>query len=67
MSSISQAQGALKELAKLLPDTATHIVGEQTEVLVSDLRKSDLLLIRPGASIPTDGIVRRSRSSRATP
>ena len=28
MRSISQAQGALKELAKLLPDTAVRVVGE---------------------------------------
>ena len=44
MRSISQAQGALKELAKLLPDTAVRIVGEGTEnVAVSDLRERDLV------------------------
>src|SRR5262249_10178444 len=59
MRSISQAQGALKELAKLLPDTAVRVAGERTEVVpVSDLREGDLLLIRPGASIPADGLVR---------
>ena len=31
MRSISQAQGALAELARLLPDTATRLVGERTE------------------------------------
>src|SRR5262249_16102205 len=37
MRSISQAQGALKELAKLLPDTAVRIVGDRMEtVAVSD-------------------------------
>jgi Cu2+-exporting ATPase len=31
MRSISQAQGALRELARLLPDTAVRVVGERTE------------------------------------
>jgi Cu2+-exporting ATPase len=63
MRSISQAQGALKELAKLLPDTAERAVGERTEIVpVSDLRAGDLVLIRPGASIPADGMVRDGSS-----
>ena len=63
MRSISQAQGALKELAKLLPDMAVRIVGEQTEQIpASDLREGDLVLIRPGASVPADGIVRDGTS-----
>jgi Cu2+-exporting ATPase len=33
MRSISQAQGTLKELAKLLPDTATRIGGDRTDVV----------------------------------
>ena len=41
MRSISQAQGALKELAKLLPDSAVRLVGERIETVpVSDLRNS---------------------------
>jgi P-type Cu2+ transporter len=63
MRSISQAQGALKELAKLLPDSAERIVGERTEtVLVSDLRQGDVVLVRPGAGIPADGVVREGSS-----
>src|SRR5262245_6845181 len=63
MRSITQAQGALKELARLLPDTATRIVGERTEeVPASDLHAGDLLLVRPGASIPADGTVRDGTS-----
>jgi P-type Cu2+ transporter len=58
MRSISQAQGALKELAKLVPDTAERVVGETTEkVAVADLHEGDVVLIRPGASIPADGVV----------
>jgi P-type Cu2+ transporter len=64
MRSIFQAQGALKELARLLPSTAERIVGERTEeVAVDELRDGDLLLVRPGASIPADGVVRSGASS----
>ncbi|MGH7549491.1 MAG: heavy metal translocating P-type ATPase [Gemmatimonadota bacterium] len=64
MRSIFQAQGALKELAKLLPATAERLVGERTEeVPVDQLRDGDVVLIRPGAGIPADGIVRSGRSS----
>ena len=49
MRSINQAQGALKELAKLLPDTATRITdGGEAKVAVSALQNGDLLLVRPG-------------------
>ena len=63
MRSISQAQGALKELAKLLPDTATRLTddGEET-VPVEELQDGDMILIRPGESVPADGIVRKGRS-----
>ena len=63
MRSIDQAHGALKELAKLLPDTATRITdaGEE-QVAVSELRNRDLLLVRPGERIPADGLVRKGES-----
>ncbi|HWM48252.1 MAG TPA: heavy metal translocating P-type ATPase [Xanthobacteraceae bacterium] len=65
MRSIFQAQGALKELAKLLPDRALRLTGnDQTEeVTVEQLRDGDLVLIRPGASIPADGVVKSGKSS----
>jgi Cu2+-exporting ATPase len=64
MRSISQAQGALKELAKLVPDMAERVVGEKTEsVAVADLKENDVILVRPGASIPADGIVVEGSSS----
>jgi Cu2+-exporting ATPase len=63
MRSITQAQGALKELAKLLPDQATRITGESLEdVPVASVRAGDLLLVRPGARVPADGIVREGTS-----
>lgn len=64
MRSISQAGGALRELAKLLPATATRIVdGRAEEVPVTSLREGDVVLVRPGASIPADGVVREGRSA----
>jgi P-type Cu2+ transporter len=63
MRSISQASGALRELAKLLPSTAQRIVGETIEdVQVSALREGDLMLVRPGESVPADGIVQSGKS-----
>lgn len=63
MRSISQAQGALQELAKLLPDTATRVTdqGEET-VPISELREGDIVLVRPGESVPVDGLVQKGVS-----
>ena len=64
MRSITQAQGALKELAKLLPDTAVRVNGEQLEeVAVGMLRMGDIVLVRPGARVPADGEVRDGTST----
>ena len=64
MRSVFQAQGAVKELAKLLPSTALRETqGGVEEVPLSELRKGDQLLIRPGAGVPADGVVRSGRSS----
>jgi Cu2+-exporting ATPase len=68
MRSISQAQGALGELAKLLPASAARVTGEGAderveEVPVSALREGDVLLVRPGAGIPADAVVRSGRST----
>jgi Cu2+-exporting ATPase len=63
MRSISQASGALRELAKLLPSTAQRIVGETIEdVPISMLREGDVVLVRPGASVPADGTVQSGKS-----
>jgi Cu2+-exporting ATPase len=63
MRSISQASGALRELARLLPSTAQRIVGETIEeVPISALHEGDLVLVRPGASVPADAIVQSGKS-----
>ncbi len=64
MRSVRQASGALSELAKLMPDTAERIRedGSTEEVATSTLRGGDLLLVRPGASVPADGEVETGES-----
>ena len=58
MRSIAQAQGALDALAALLPDTAERITAEGTEsVALAELREGDIVLVRPGARVPADGVV----------
>jgi P-type Cu2+ transporter len=58
MRSIAQAQGALNALAALLPDEAERVRGTGTEVVpVDDLRLDDVVLVRPGARVPADGVV----------
>lgn len=58
MRSVSRAQGALKELAKLLPNRAVRIRGEELEeVPLEVLREGDVVLVRPGAALPADGRV----------
>jgi P-type Cu2+ transporter len=58
MRAVSQARGALDALAALLPDTAERINGADTQpVPISDLRVGDIVLVRPGARVPADGIV----------
>jgi len=63
MRSIFQAQGALKELAKLLPNTAIReIDGRAEEVPIAALHVGDMMLIRPGASVPADGLIQSGKS-----
>ncbi len=59
MRSVRQASGALGELAKLMPDTADRVRADDSieTVSVSTLRAGDVVLVRPGASLPADGVV----------
>lgn len=64
MRSVRQASGALNELARLMPDTAERIQddGETEQVPADQLRNEDLVLVRPGSSIPADGVVEQGES-----
>jgi len=64
MASIKRAESALDAIAKLLPDKAEKLVnGQPRTVLVSELKSNDLVLIRPGAAIPVDGVITEGTSS----
>jgi Cu2+-exporting ATPase len=58
--SVVGAQGALQELAKLLPDMAELSNGHT--VSLGELRVGDQVLVRPGAQVPIDGEVVKGES-----
>jgi P-type Cu2+ transporter len=58
MRSIAQARGALEALAELLPDSAERVTASGTETVpLSALAVGDVVLVRPGARVPADGLV----------
>jgi len=64
MGARHKAGQAAEELVKLLPATATLIVdGEHQAVPVSQLRPGDIVLVRPGETVPADGEVTEGESS----
>ena len=58
MRSVMGASRALEKLAALMPDEA-HLVHDDhvMDVPVSDLKKNDVILIKPGEKIPADGTI----------
>ena len=64
MRSVRKASSALDELAKLMPDTAERLLpdGSTEEIPVAALQTGDLVLVRPGASIPADGEIVKGES-----
>ena len=58
MRAIGQAGRALEALAELLPDEAERVTEQGTEtVTIAELRPGDIVLVRPGARVPADGVV----------
>lgn len=64
MGARQKAGQAAEELVKLLPAMATRITteGEET-VAVTELMIGDMLRVKPGESIPADGVIKEGRSS----
>jgi Cu2+-exporting ATPase len=58
MSARHRAGQAAEEMVKLIPAMATRLINNTEEVVpVSDLRPGDLIVVKPGESIPADGTV----------
>lgn len=58
MRSLASTATALDSLAALLPDTAERIRGDDVEqVPPGELEVGDVVLVRPGGSVPADGVV----------
>ena len=64
---MDRAQSGLRALLKLVPQTATVLRdGTAVEVAAKELMAGELMLVRPGERIATDGIIRSGRSSLDT-
>jgi Cu2+-exporting ATPase len=56
MRSLAQTTSALDSLAALLPDEAERVTPEGTEIVApAELRVGDVVIVRPGGSVPADG------------
>jgi len=64
MKSVLGASQALEELVKVMPTTA-HLLknGQIKDIALSELNQKDVVLVRPGEKIPSDGIVIEGESS----
>ncbi|HEV8263164.1 MAG TPA: heavy metal translocating P-type ATPase [Burkholderiales bacterium] len=65
MNSVMGASSALKALVELLPAQAHRLKpdGSIEEVLVSEIRPGDRVLVKPGEKVPTDGVIVEGRTS----
>jgi Cu2+-exporting ATPase len=58
MRSVLSASSALEKLARLMPDTAHRKRGEEVEeVPLSEVTQGDILVIKPGEKVPSDGVI----------
>jgi Cu+-exporting ATPase len=56
--------GAIRKLMGLRPKTATVMEkGEESEIPLSQVKVGDVVIVRPGESIPVDGVVIEGESS----
>jgi Cu2+-exporting ATPase len=60
----SQTSGAIKELLKLAPTEAILVIdGSDKVISIHDIKKGDLLRVKPGDKIPVDGKITDGESS----
>ncbi|MGH7207192.1 MAG: heavy metal translocating P-type ATPase [Nitrospiraceae bacterium] len=65
MRSVLGASRALEELVKLMPSEAHRLKpgGNIEDVPLSELRRGDRVLVKPGEKIPTDGVIVEGRTT----
>ena len=65
MNAVGNAGDALKKMAELLPNSAIKVMdnGQHEEVKISDIMTDDIVEVKAGESIPTDGIIVQGQTS----
>jgi len=65
MRSVMGASRALEELVKLMPADAHRLRtdGSTEDIPLTEIRKGDRVLVKPGEKVPTDGVIVDGRSS----
>ncbi len=65
MNAVGNAGDALKKMAELLPNGAIKVMdnGQREEVKISDIMTDDIVEVKAGESIPTDGIIVQGQTS----
>ncbi|MBM6075930.1 copper-translocating P-type ATPase [Staphylococcus epidermidis] len=65
MNAVGNAGDALKKMAELLPNSAIKVMdnGQREEVKISDIMIDDIVEVKAGESIPTDGIIVQGQTS----
>lgn len=65
MNAIGNAGDALKKMAELLPNSAIKVMdnGQREEVKISEIMTDDVVEVKAGESIPTDGIIVQGQTS----
>ncbi|WP_420022123.1 copper-translocating P-type ATPase [Candidatus Enterococcus huntleyi] len=65
MSAVSNASNALQKLAELLPDTVKRInqAGQEEEISLQEVATGDVLIVRSGDKMPTDGQIIKGQTT----
>lgn len=64
MNAVGSAGDALKKMAALLPDKVIKVTNNQREeVKISDIALNDIVEVKAGESIPTDGMIIRGETA----
>lgn len=64
MNAVSNASNALQKLAELLPDEVTklHADGHEERLSLQAVHEKDILIVRAGDKMPTDGVILKGQS-----